>query len=412
METIEKKKRISYKKKDKRNIGEILKNESILLSKTTPKTTPKPTVREFIYKDVPLRKFKLDGDISVDLIKEPGKIIKGDYKFNDRVFYKKLNIIYTDIKPDSVLHENYIKILDRAYAMDYGIEIKPDFIWFTILSEISRIVRNDPETFRKYFTTKSKDDEKIKISAHYDSEGLFDVSEISKKLFELIPSDFTEEMIVPKFTTLTDESSFAFKTTFLETASSYYTYNAYACGYNKVKVYGEVSDYELMINTLDKIENIIPEFSEYFKKCNDGINDVIKNWDDQEFWSLICKSAWGYGVQVIDGWFTKFFNDLRPATTSLDGGGISGSSGTSSVVNHKSDKYKKKYHKTKPKPKPEEPKREYLNGYSLYSFPNHMTKIDYDEHKGGSFSLYSGIFSSVVEDGYVKSQFNKIVIKK
>lgn len=353
----------------------------------------KPIVREFIYKDDELQKLKRHTDINKDLIREVGKITRssGNGKFhfnNEYATLKELNIVHTDIQPDTIVHENYIKLLDRAYSADYGIEIKPDFIWFTILSEMARMVNKDPEKFRQYFTTRTKEESKELIIAHCGSDNVLDVDSISEQLFLTMPNYFTEELIVPKFTTLTEESSFAFKTAFLKTVSPYYSYGTYYCGYNKVKVYGEISDYELMIKTLNTIENLVPDFNEYIKQCTDVITDVISNWDNEEFWSLICKTDEGYGDRVFDGWFTRFFHSLRRS-----------SSWGSSSSNSDGERVEKKNY--------------IRNGFSSHSFPTHMIKVDYTNvETEEKFSLYSGIFSSIVEDGYVKPQFNKIVVKK
>lgn len=41
-----------------------------------------------------------------------------------------------DLNKNIITHNNYLKYLEIAYDRDYGI-IKPDFMWYTILCEIS-----------------------------------------------------------------------------------------------------------------------------------------------------------------------------------------------------------------------------------------------------------------------------------
>jgi len=268
----------------------------------------------------------------------------------------KKEIIYSDAEVYDRTHHHYLEYLDDAYSGDYGIVIRPDFIWFTILCEISSIIKNDPENFRKYF---SKSEEKQNISIH-SYEIVPPVDEFLEEVMKRIPSNITENLIVPKFTTLDEKSEFAFKCAFLDTVSPFYNYGVLWCGYNKIKVLGEKSDYLLIGKTLKKLTNIIPELKDYYDKCKSVIDDIISNWDDVEFWKTICKTESGYGERIIDGWFKRFYlKDER----------------------------------------------------DLDKYPKHCVKIDYTK-PGNEYTMYVGILSSKLEDGYLIPDFNKIIAKK
>jgi len=130
-----------------------------------------------------------------------------------------------------ISHEDYLQYLEVCYERDQGYVIKPDFIWFTIMCEIAQFVNSDPEKFRKYYTTKTKEEGKIKIKlpSLYKTAGVpeLPLDLATKKVLELIPSNMTEDMIVPQFSTLTEKSEWAFKCSFLETVSPYYEYGVW-----------------------------------------------------------------------------------------------------------------------------------------------------------------------------------------
>lgn len=268
---------------------------------------------------------------------------------------EKKEIVYSDIENYDIYHRHYLKYLDDAYSRDYGIIIRPDFIWFSILCEISSTIKNDPETFRKYFT-KSKEKENILV--HSDGIEL-PVDEILEIVLNKLPSEIDEKLIVPNFTTLDEKSKFAFKCAFLDTVSPFYNYGVKWCGYNKIKVLGEQSDYILIGETLQKWSLIIPELKNYYEKCQLCINDIITNWDDVEFWKNICKTENGYTEKRIDGWFKRFY------------------------VKEETD---------------------------FDKYPNHCIKVDYASPVG-KYTLYIGILSSKLEDGYLVPDFNKIISK-
>ena len=327
-------------------------------------------MKEFIIKDDPIKNdFKKDG------IEKDFSFVTNDTKDNVKVEHRiggfrgigislphiidkriKKDIVYSDIKDYDKCHRHYLQYLDDAYSGDYGIIIRPDFIWFTILCEISSIIKNDPETFRIYFS-KNKEKEDIFVHSH---ELELPVNEIMDEILNRLPSDIPENLIVPQFTTLDEKSKYAFKCAFLDTVSPFYNYGELSCGYNKIKVLGEQSDYILIEKTLQRLSLIIPELREYYEKCVWTIDDIILHWNDVEFWKDICKTESGYGERIIDGWFKKFY------------------------VKEERD---------------------------LDKYPKHCVKVDYTS-PDGEYTLYVGILSSKLEDGYLIPDFNKIIAKK
>jgi hypothetical protein len=276
----------------------------------------------------------------------------------------KKEIVSSDIDQYDLAHRNYLNYLDDAYSDDCGIIIRPDFIWFTILCEIASMIKKDPEKFRQYF---SDAPEKQKISFHFNENGDVPIDDILFEVMKKIPSNITEDLIVPDFTTLDEKSKFAFKCAFLDTVSPFFALFGLWCGYNKIKVLGEKSDYLLISKTLKKLNHIIPELKDYYDKCKSVIDDIISNWDDSEFWKNICKTDSGYGSRKIDGWFIRFF--LAEGNGQLY--------------------------------------------YQLDDFPEHLAKVDYtDVENDQDYTMYVGILSSKLEDGYLIPDFNKIIAKK
>lgn len=279
------------------------------------------------------------------------------YSVNDTRDKKK--VIYSDTNNDyDITHRNYMEYLDIAYSRDFGLIIKPDFIWYTILCELATLIKDDPETYREYFSDKP---DKQKVYAKTDKIYNVPVKKLMEEIWKKVPSDLTDDMIVPKFTTIDKDSEFAFRSAFLDVVSPYYSPVVYACGYNKIKILGEQSDYQLIIDSLSKIVNIIPEFMDYSIDVGKTINDMIENWDNVDYWKDICKTETNYGTRVIDGWFRSFYvNEIT----------------------------------------------------STYNVPEHLTKVDYTDEHDNEYTLYVGILSSKLEDGYLIPRFNKIVAQK
>jgi hypothetical protein len=311
---------------------------------------------------------KLESIITESSDKKKGNTASFDYNNGTATSDKNKVILGGDYQKNPYIsHEDYLQYLEFTYLVEQGYIIKPDFIWFTIMCEIAQFVNSDPEKFRKYYTTRKKEEGKISINVPGGVSKISGCVELpldlaTKAVLELIPTNITEDMIVPKFSTLTERSEWAFKCSFLETVSPFYQYGLYGCGFSKIKILGTIDDYKLMITTLNKIQEIIPDFDSYFKNCIEQIEEIIKEWDNKYFWKDICWTEDGYGTKNVDGWFTKFYRNYDGRTKSVS------------------------------------------------SFPKHITKVDYtDLHDDSKFTMYIGLLTSTYEDGCYVPDFIKVI---
>lgn len=283
-----------------------------------------------------------------------------------RKITKRVIVDSTDITKDTCLiQEDYLDYLERCYEWDNGYVIKPDFIWFTIMCEMANIINGDPETFRKYYTVSPK---KILIilPSSINKNGIpeLPIDIATEEVMKRVPSDISEELIAPKFTTSTEKSQLAFRVAFLESVKEYYSFGTVGCGYSRVKILGEIKDYKLMITNLKKIMKIIPEFKPYFTNCISAIQEIIKEWNNKYFWSYICWSEHGYGSHSIDGWFTKFFRFYTGE-----------------------------------------------RAISKSQFPKHIAKVEYT-HNESKFIMYLGILTTTYDDGCYVPDFTKIIVQE
>jgi len=254
-------------------------------------------MREILVKNTPLKDFRvvLEGLNPIDIFTK--------HRGCPKDLYHK-NIVYNNIK-GIVPHNNFVSYLKIAYNMDYGIIIKPDFIWYTILCELSSIVNANPEECRKYFTYKKKG--KITIEGHNNSLIHMPIDQFVELVLENVPMDIQRGDILPAFTTSDDDSRFAFSTTFLEMVSNFYTYEWIGCDYNKIKILGKKADYELMLDALDRFNRVVP-LQDYIGRAKEAVQGIIDNWKNDAFWRSILWTSAGYGSDRIDGWIKKFFN--------------------------------------------------------------------------------------------------------
>jgi len=270
---------------------------------------------------------------------------------------EKPTYLKDNIKGD-VFHDTYLDYLYHGYAKHYGIVVKPDFIWFTILNEISRAVKANPEHYREIFTDSN---DKKEVSVFTNDPIVMPIDSLLEDVFKLIPEGLKKDDVVLNFSTSTASSKLAFSTSFLEAASPFYCYSMLMCGFNKINVLGTVADYEIMKQSISDLSIVFSEKNivKYIGKVSGLIDEIIIRFEDEKFWKDIfyvekCGSG---SQQIVKGWFHKLFDDF--------------------------------------------------DGFKMMkAFPKHIAIVEYKNLSTDlSYKMQVGIFSSIIEDGYLIPDF-------
>lgn len=281
-------------------------------------------------------------------------------EFNPRYFF--------GIKPDEfqsvtnidapITHRNYLDYLRMCWSRHYGAIISPTILWNMVLNNLAFEVNKNPNKYKKYFT---ESDEKVEICVNQNGN-LIDVALLIDGVSGKIPLDIMMHCF-PKYSTDTEKAIIANYTAFLDMVSPYYNYSMYLCGIPKVKILGTLNDWNLFIAKCMKISEIIPEFSNYLEVVRKRIVDIYEDTCDySQIFSLV---KCGSGSQVeVSGWITDFYIE-QPSV-----------------------------------------------GYPE-NFISCIAKIDYHNYNDNKdYRLYAGVFTSIVEDGYLIPEFGNMYFRK
>jgi hypothetical protein len=194
-----------------------------------------------------------------------------------------------------------------AYDNHKGIIIKPDFIWHTVLYELSQLILANPEKYRDFFT---RDTEKIEILVPTEDMQLLPLNLIIDELMHLVPTD-TQQFLL-EFSTGTELSNMAINSAFCEAVSPYYDYMMFACGLPKIKVLGTDEDWDSIKDSCSKLKDIFTDHKDYL----DGVNrlvDKFRDLDDVAYLSRIFnyESEGSGGKLRIDGWVKVLVSDEK-----------------------------------------------------------------------------------------------------
>jgi hypothetical protein len=273
---------------------------------------------------------------------------------------------HADNVPGPLYHKNYLEYLEWCYSRHYGIVLQPDHIWYTLLSELTLIIAEDPERFRDLFTTSDK---KVEIVVETGAESHLPLDLVLDRLRELVPAGFVDDFIPPGlFSTTTGDSLLAFEAAFADAVSPYYSYSTYCCGIPRIRVEGTKHDWETIREKWSTIAAKLDCHAEYFGSVRNILSDIVGQFyeDDHDFWrNMFFAERCGSGSETeVGGWFTSLFRE-QP-------GGV----------------------------------RKSCN------FSTHIAKVKYKHlNTGARFQLMTGVFSSEVEDGYLVPAFGHIVYR-
>jgi hypothetical protein len=256
-------------------------------------------------------------------------------------------------------HMGYLGYLEQSWRNHIGIILTPDIFWQIFLTEVATHIKANAENYRSLFTDS---DEKKEIIVMTGDPQLIDLRLIANELLKLTPTN--TEMFLPEFTTTTFEASMAFKAAFADAMSPYYDYSMLLCGFPKIKLLGEESDWDKVIENINSFGEVIalPDYFEKVTNLAQRIKSNISN-PDKKFWNeMFSLKKCGSGSQVeLNGWITKLYIDR--------------------------------------------PRIPYVHNY-----PASLSFVKYKFiNTGQNFELCYGLFSSNIEDGYLIPEFGYII---
>ena len=200
-------------------------------------------------------------------------------------------------------HANYMSYLEKCWADHLGVVITPDIIWYTLLCELSVMVKTAPDSFRDLFT---KSDKKEEIIVFSESVNVIPLDTLISALKGKVPTD--TEAFFPEFSTRTPRSFHAFQAAFCDMCSPYYNYSMMMCYIPLVDVRGTLDDWKKLSNKWGNLAKLIG-INTWTEKVSGILTSLVQNFQDKEFWKRIFAiKHCGSGGQIeVFGWFVDLF---------------------------------------------------------------------------------------------------------
>lgn len=260
-------------------------------------------------------------------------------------------------------HNSYIGYLDLAWRSHFGVVLTPDIFWYTLLCELTAIVRDDVEGYRAFF---SRSKEKIMVAVHTD-DGRLPIAALIDKLRPLIPNQLSDQFL-PEFSTTDEPAREARFAAFADVVSPYYSYGVYFCGLPAFRLEGTVRDWKRLRTCWTALSDVFAPKKAYCARVMAVINQVIDQFKgpDPAFLRDIYRVGESYCTPgTVRGWISDLFLNGEPSKWSPD------------------------------------------------YFPAHVSKVPYKNlETGAEYELRAGLFSSRLSGGFLIPTFGKMTFQK
>jgi hypothetical protein len=304
------------------------------------------------------------------------RIVEGVHQWIENIFHAKskrrqkcsINKSDVTILSNSILsnnmnysHQGLIQYVFLCWAKELGVVLKPDMLFFAIISEIKNFIVDKPEPFRSLFTKENEKTDIVIVDLTIEklmtvlenlmpSKELFDI--VTNTTFETAPEHFLQVMGI----------------TMADMGTPYYDYYTTRCGIPEVKVMGCEEDWLKLIQRITQLSTLLSSYhwglKDYFKRITKTLTELVTaiNVENIAFFENIfsyemdknyCQS--GHQYVLMNGWIKNFY-----------------------IKNHSS----------------------YINDYA-----SHLSCLPYSDEDKYYFYI-SGMTSSRLQDGYLYPEYN------
>ncbi|CAH0044679.1 unnamed protein product [Clonostachys solani] len=213
----------------------------------------------------------------------------------------------------SVQDHGLIRAAYYAYSFHHNLVLRPEDIWFAILTQFSFYVNANSEKLRSSFVAHEGKKGLVLRDPGQDDMGLM-CRNMTKLIDENIVDKKLREWILPSFTTTTLNDEVVAAVIMMGTLQRYfeYVFDCTCCGIPRVTLLGELSDWEDIQRRVEKLSEYGEEPSRFCELLRPILQYMILSFKIPEdpgvvdFWSKIIHHNQGSGMNSLDGWLVAF----------------------------------------------------------------------------------------------------------
>ncbi|KAI4252081.1 MAG: hypothetical protein L6R42_008116 [Xanthoria sp. 1 TBL-2021] len=204
----------------------------------------------------------------------------------------------------------------QAYNHHHHLRIRPEDVWFAVLSQFSLFVNAHAEELRGLFV--AHEGKKELVLRYFGTRYSVDFARFAKEMGELIEENVVDpelrRWIMPAFTTTTKNDVVVASILLMGTTQKYFDFKCcIACGLPSVTLLGNKEDWALILSRLEKLKEYGEEPTQFCNLLKPVVSRFVTSFDEPRseettgFWQRIAHySRGGSGPSYYSGWITAF----------------------------------------------------------------------------------------------------------
>ncbi|KAK7955333.1 CFEM domain family protein [Apiospora saccharicola] len=205
----------------------------------------------------------------------------------------------------------------HAYCTHHHLVLRPEDIWFAILTQLSFYINAHAEDLRSLFV--AHEGQKKLVVRDYNHVGSTTdygrmAQEMTHRIQEHVVDPGLRDWILPSFSTTTDTDKVVGSILFMGVMQKYFTYCFMTlCGIPSVTLMGEIDDWKDILARLDKMDQIGAEPAHFATMLRAVVRMFVRSFEQPaaaevvDFWDKIAyHHGASSGSDYLSGWITAF----------------------------------------------------------------------------------------------------------
>ena len=221
--------------------------------------------------------------------------------------------------PTALLPSNngFVKSIIDCYSSHHHLRIRPEDVWFAILTQLSIYINKHAEELREHFVAHEGRKE---LWINYDSGDRYSVDfgvfaeEMSHLLQQNVVDPGLRDWMMPAFSTTTKHDTVIASIIMMGSMQKYFSFGcSMSCGLPSVTLLGDKADWELILGRLDKLTTFGQEPTQFSQILRPVISRFIRSFESPtsteviDFWQRVLNvNSQMSGSTIYSGWITAF----------------------------------------------------------------------------------------------------------
>ncbi|MCJ1454846.1 hypothetical protein MMC28_005199 [Mycoblastus sanguinarius] len=183
---------------------------------------------------------------------------------------------------DLTTNNGFVNSAIKAYSHHHYLTIRPEDVWFAILSQLSIWINNHAEEARGNFVAhEGKKELTVIMNGHRHTVdyGVF-AKEMTREIEKNVTDPELREWIMPAFTTTTANDTVVASILMMGALQEYFNYTLMLlCDLSSVHLQGEKSDWEALFKKLTKLSTLGEEPAQFAKVLAPVLSRFVSSLD-------------------------------------------------------------------------------------------------------------------------------------